>query len=325
MTRPQEKRIAREAAEWVVKFDSPDFAARDVRAFRRWIARSPEHRAAFEHASRTWHQLDLLAKLEAFPLPANDSAPRVDRRAVLIGASAGVLALGAAGYVALGAGAALAYETGVGEVREITLSDGTRVVLNAASEIEARVSHERRSARLVTGEALFIVAERTDIFEIDTPRGKISTRAGEILVKALTSSVRATLLSGAAVASSGGLFRSNASVAVDGHSEIILADAAPAEAALASDMALRRTLWREGQLAFDDTPLSEAADDVARQTGARFSFADPALADLRIGGLIDARDLDAFLLLLRTNLAINAEPSADGAILLSSMATLSSP
>ncbi len=75
MTSPREKRIGREAADWVVKFDGVEFDARDVRAFRRWLTKSEDHRAAFELASRTWHKLDLLARLEGFDLPANDDAP----------------------------------------------------------------------------------------------------------------------------------------------------------------------------------------------------------------------------------------------------------
>ena len=68
-------------------------------------------------------------------------------------------------------------------------------------------------------------------------------------------------------------------------------------------------------LAFDDTPLSEAVADVTRQSGVRFSFADPALADLRVGGLVRADDLDAFLALLTNNLAIASERRDDEIIL----------
>ena len=50
-------------------------------------------------------------------------------------------------------------------------------------------------------------------------------------------------------------------------------------------------------------------------------FADPALANLRVGGLIRADDLDAFLALLRNNLAINSERRGDE-IMLTTTATL---
>ena len=68
-------------------------------------------------------------------------------------------------------------------------------------------------------------------------------------------------------------------------------------------------------------PSPRAVADVTRQSGVRFTFSDPALADLRVGGLVRADDLDAFLTLLNNNLAVRSE-RRDGEIVLSSTATL---
>ena len=179
---PKEKRIGREAADWVVKFDGVQFDARDVRAFRRWLAKSEDHRAAFELASRTWHKLDLLARLEAFDLPVNDDAPMISRRALAAGA--GVLAIGIGSYVALSGSNAEAFETGIGERREVELADGTRVLLNAKSRIEVRIGENRREARVTAGEALFSIAESTagvllDRNAVRGNRGRKRRRAGE--------------------------------------------------------------------------------------------------------------------------------------------------
>ena len=70
-------------------------------------------------------------------------------------------------------------------------------------------------------------------------------------------------------------------------------------------------------LAFDNTTLAEAAADVTRQSGVSFVFADPALAQLRVGGFIRADDLDAFLALLRDNLAVSSERHGDEVTLFS--------
>jgi transmembrane sensor len=322
MTAARENRIRREASEWVVKFDGVDFHAGDVRAFRRWLSKSDDHRAAFAAASRTWNQLDLLSKLEAFPLPAND-AVAVDRRALLVGGAAGAISIGVAGYVVMGAGPAEAYETGVGEVREVRLSDGTSVVLNAATRIEARVAREERSVRVIRGEALFTIAERANqTFSISTTSGGVDAASGQVLVKVLADGARVSLMSGSARAWRAGLLSENGSINAESGSEVELGRGDVHVSRVDAPVLSRRMLWRDGRLAFDDTPLSEAVDDVSRHTGARFAFADPALRDLRIGGLIDARDLDAFLLMLRENLAIDAERGSDGAIMLSSNATL---
>jgi transmembrane sensor len=322
MTGARENRIRREASRWVVKFDG-EFHAEDVRAFRRWLAHSEDHRAAFEHASATWNQLDLLSRLEAYPLPANDTAARsVDRRVLLGGGAVAVAALGI-GVYALGSGAAEAYETGVGEVRDIALSDGTNVTLNASTRVETRISSESRAARVVRGEALFVISERGDQpFSISTDAGGVEATNGEVLVKVLPDGVRVSLMSARGRAWRAGLISRPSAVAIDAHSDIELGrgdlSVAPIELALLP----RRTLWREGRLAFDDTPLSEAVADVSRHTGARFGFADPALGRLRIGGLIDARDLDGFLLMLSQSVGVGARRRGDGVIELSSTAPL---
>ncbi len=317
MTGEEPTRIELEAAEWVVLFDTPDWDARDVRRFRRWMAKSDTHREAFVGASETWHELDLLARLEAFPIAANDDAPPfASRRTLLVTLGAGALALGLTGYVALAPGDAEAIETGVGEVRDVSLSDGTQLVLNASSRVEAG----DRRARVVRGEALFVVRSGETPFVVTTPFGQIECEAGEILAKVLADHARVSLLSGVAAGRQRALLSARETPRLEAHNEIVLGRERIDVTPVASAPLLRRTLWREGQLAFDDALLAEAVEDVGRQTGARFEFADPALGELRVGGLIRANDLDGFLLLLRENLAIDAT-RRDGVIALSSTAT----
>lgn len=320
MTSPRETRIGREAADWVVKFDGVEFDARDVRAFRRWLAKSEDHRAAFQLASRTWHKLDLLARLEAFDIPANDDAPMISRRALAAGA--GVVAVGIGSYVALSSGNAEAFETGVGERREIDLADGTRVLLNASSRIEARIREDRREARVTAGEVLFTIAESgAGLFSIATPSGAIEAASGEILVKLLPEGARVALLSDGARASRRTWLGGSAPITADASSEIVFARETVEVDSVSADQLERRLSWRDGMLAFDNTTLAEAAADVTRQSGVSFVFANPALAELRVGGLIRADDLDAFLELLRNNLAVNSERRGDE-ITLTTTATL---
>lgn len=323
MTSPREKRIGREAADWVVKFDGVEFDARDVAAFRRWLAKSEDHRAAFQLASRAWNQMDLLARLDAFDLTADHAPPSLNRRTALAASlGAGALAVGIGGYVAFSGGSAEAFETGIGEQREVDLADGTRVLLNASSRLEARIRDDRREARLLAGEALFTIAmSGAGVFLIATPSGEIEAAGGEILVKLLPEGARIALLSDGARASRRTWLGQSSPVTASANSEIVFGREDVAVDASTAEQLARRTLWREGMLAFDNTPLSEAVADVTRQSGVRFAFADPALADLRVGGLVRADDLDAFLQLLRNNLAINTE-QRDGEILLSPTATL---
>lgn len=322
MTSPREKRIGREAADWVVKFDGVEFDARDVAAFRRWLAKSEDHRAAFQLASRAWNQMDLLARLDAFDLTADQAPSSLSRRTALAASlGAGALAVGVGGYVAFSGGSAEAFETGVGEQREVDLADGTQVLLNAGSRLEARIRDDRREARLLAGEALFTIAEsNAGLFSIATPAGEIVAASGEVLVKLLPDGARVALLSDGARASRRTWIGQSSPIAAAANSEIVFRREDVVIDASTAERLSRRMLWREGMLAFDNTALAEAAADVTRQSGVRFIFADPTLGDLRVGGLIRAGDLNAFLALLRDNLAVNSDRDGDE-ITLSSTAT----
>lgn len=220
--------------------------------------------------------------------------------------------------VAFSGGSAEAFETGVGERREVDLADGTRVLLNASSRLEARIREDRRQARLIAGEALLTIAESdAGVFSISTPSGEIEAASGEILVKLLPEGARVALLSDGARASRRTWLGGSAPVAADASSEIVFAGETVEVDAVSADQLARRLSWRDGMLAFDNTTLAEAAADVTRQSGVSFVFADPALADLRVGGLVRADDLDAFLELLRNNLAVNSERRGEEIILTS--------
>lgn len=311
------KRIALEAAAWVVKFDGVEFDARDVTRFRRWLQKSDAHRAAFEAASRTWDKLDLLSKLEAFPLPAHpEPAPRLGRRELIGLSSAGAAALAIGGYAALSGGRAEAHETAIGELREFSLQDGTHVWLNADSRLETR--SDARAARLVRGEALFAIAPSASVpFSISAPGGGVDALGGEVLVKILPAGVRVSLLSDPGRVRRRGFLSDDARTIAEARSEIELGGGGVAVAPADSALLSRRLSWREGRLAFDNTTLAEAAADVARHSGRRFTFADPRLAELRVGGLINAGDVDGFVMLLHQNLGVSARNGADGLIVLS--------
>ncbi len=317
-------RAEQEASEWIVRLDGPDVSLADHNAFRRWLAAKPENQPAYEALARTWDRLDLLKTLEndgGLDLAAEEleRRPLASRRALLAGLGVGAAGIaGFAGYAALAPSPALAYETGVGEQQTLTLSDGTSVVLNAASRIEVSVNDDRRLARLVAGEALFDIAPGAGLaFHIETPFGEVRALAAAVVVKILSAGVRATLIEGAAIAQRDSFLGPTQRVELAPATEVVLdrggVEQRPAEA----NVITRRVSWRNGLLAFDGETLLEASGDVERQTGVRFVFAEPALAEIPVGGLVQAGDLDAFLLLLRENLAIEAVRGREGVITLS--------
>jgi transmembrane sensor len=189
-------------------------------------------------------------------------------------------------------------------------------VLNARSRARAVYSERQRLVLLDQGEALFDVArDPKRPFVVKTEFGSIHVVGTSFVVKVRADSVRATVLRGlveARAANGAGRRRVEARAS----EEIVLARGAVHSESVTPETVALRTAWRQGMLAFDGETLREACADVERQTGVHFAFADKAIGELRLGGVIHADDADAFTDLLRNNLRVASERRADGSVLL---------
>lgn len=311
------------ASRWLVRLESPDVSLDDHRRFRAWLDASPDNRAAYEALSRTWDRLDALKSVPREPVRR-----AVSRRTLAL-ASLGAIAAVFAGFLILrgietGAPDAI-YATAAGERQTVRLADGTSVELDAGTRIAVRFAADRRDVQLQAGAALFDVAHDADRpFTVETVYGAVRVRGTSFLVKLGPANMRATVLQGVVEGQtrrSGLLSRmtqqADAAPAIArANQELTFASASVTVADIAPQAAERRLAWRDGMLAFDGETLREAVAEVERQTGTHFAFADPALAELRVGGYISASDSAAFTNLLRDSLGIDAEPGPGGVILL---------
>lgn len=318
-----------EASRWLVRLESPDVSFDDHRGFRAWLDASPDNRAAYDALSRTWDRLDALKGVPREPKPAAITRPAIGRRAVAFASLAAVAAVFAGFLILRGMGAdapaAVIYATGFGESETVRLADGSTVELDAGTRIAVRFEADRRDVRLHQGAALFDVAHDAGRpFTVETAYGAVRVRGTSFLVKVGPASMRATIIEGSVEGEvrrrgllSGLSHNSVGAPAVARANQELTFEAASVTVAdIGPQMAQRRLAWREGMLAFDGETLAEAAAEVERHTGTRFAFAEPALADLRVGGYIDARDSAAFTRLLRESLDIGAEARADGVVVL---------
>lgn len=87
----------------------------------------------------------------------------------------------------------------------------------------------------------------------------------------------------------------------------------PAPEAMPEDEVETRLAWRVPRIRFADTPLSEAVAVFNRYSSSRLVL-DPALAELRIGGVVRADNTDSFLRLLKNEFGIARETDAGGTV-----------
>jgi transmembrane sensor len=172
--------VHEEAAGWFMRLQGEGAAADDWAAFERWLAEDPGHARAYEQLERLWIELDdhapALARALA-PAEQPDRRPRIApargrtmTRRLWIATAGGAIAAGLAAAIVLqpppGPGAwqdgATSYQAPAGQVRQISLADGTKVHLNAGSRIAVRMDRDARRVTMADAEAAFDVPRDPD-------------------------------------------------------------------------------------------------------------------------------------------------------------------
>ncbi|WZB69888.1 FecR domain-containing protein [Achromobacter xylosoxidans] len=157
---PADPAIARRAAEWMARLWSDDASEQDRADCARWRAQHPDH-------ERAWQTLlafeDKLAGVQ--PQAGGHALRRAvsgtgRRRAMrLLGLGA---LLAGSGYALRGTdawrGVTADYHSGTGEIRALTLPDGTRLTLSTGTAIDLRFDANARLVVLLAGEILVATA-----------------------------------------------------------------------------------------------------------------------------------------------------------------------
>jgi transmembrane sensor len=190
------------------------------------------------------------------------------------------------------------YTTAIGELRSITLEDGSVVDLNTSSTLRTHFTAKQRTVELLRGEAVFKVAKNPQRpFLVATGSTEIVAVGTQFNVYARDARTVVTVLEGRVrVTDKAPSNRTSATTAVvnqplelsPGEQAVIAPHRPIARVKLAD--ATPVTSWTERRLIFEDTPLSAAADEFARYNTRMIRIEDPKLRDLRVTGVFDATD-----------------------------------
>ncbi len=324
------------AGDWHVRRQQPGWSSADERALNAWLAEHASHGEALERVGRAWREA---AQLKAmFPaaygtaaraaVPAGTAparlAPPARRREPgwLRGpALASACALALAAVVGYGwhrwdntAAYAVDVATGPGELRSLVLPDGSKVALNANSQLQVRYYPRRRETVLARGEAFFKVAPAaTRPFTVASGSHQVrvvgtafNVRSGppafEVQVQQGRVEVRSTAEAGAAVLAMG----PGTGLAIDAVSGRRRESAVPAEAIAE---------WTSGQIYFKRQPLALVAGELSRYLDQAVEVEGAALQSLPVSGLLALKDPERFLLALPSVAEVRVQQREGGWII----------
>jgi transmembrane sensor len=292
-----DNRIDAEAAEWTARLDAAALDLAIQQQLHEWLEADPRRLGAFIRARARWADLDRLGALAAgrTQLPAEQSTFRWNRRSVLA-AGLGGLTAGVLGWVALRP-TTESYRTEVGEMRRVTLSDGSTLVLNTDSEVRIRFEAERRDVYLLRGEGLFEVAHDVQRpFIVLTESVRVRAVGTVFAVRLRGEEVKVTVSEGIVE-----LARESQTAAslppqrIAANQQSIVIPAMPSRVEEVTREAVRRRLaWLDGKVAFDGESLGEAVAEINRHSHRAIVIDDAQLSAQPIVGVFRATDAQGF-------------------------------
>lgn len=280
------------AAVWLARLREPSASPDDREAFERWLAADPSRRIAYARAERLWRRLELPAA--TVQRKSADRKPAVPRtRRLGVGLAAALVAVGIFGPWSLGWGDMVLarlqadYATTVGTRSDISLADGSRIVLDSDSAVAVQITAQERRVSLLRGRARFEV--RRDAgrpFHVDTPSGTVT----------VTGTVFDVLLSGSAALVS--LEEGRVEMRADGQpvgAPTVLTPGQEARfgpAGVSVPKRFDRTIqdaWLKDQIVFRDAPLSRVVAELDLYYPGRIVIADEAAASRKLSGAFSTR------------------------------------
>ena len=331
--------VAREAAQWLVVLSDSECAREEREEFVAWLRLSNLHVEEFLRISELTKSL--ANSRERWP---DDSVADLIERAragnfegvLRIGASGGraaevagpstrgswrayLAAAAASGLVLLAVGVVVGmfdwgsktYVTNVGEMRSITLEDGSVVELNTRSRLRARFTADERRVQLIAGEAIFNVAKNphrpfrvwagtTEIVAVGT-QFNVDAHGSTTVVTVLEGRVRVTNKPDIRPSDAGSSrARLDQPIELTRGEQAVIARHRPLVHVAEADTA-RVTAWTERRLFFDEATLTNVAAEFARYNDKVIRINGDVLAAKRISGVFNSTDQSSFIEFLRTH------------------------
>jgi transmembrane sensor len=203
--------------------------------------------------------------------------------------------------------------------RTDTLSDGTRVTLNANSRLSVAFTRRSRALTLLKGEAHFEVAKDSERpFRVRAGRTEVIAVGTVFDVDKQADETKVTLLEG----------RVDVRAVSDvGSDNIVVATLRPAQQlSLAEDGHVLSqkpvtsvdsvTAWQRGLISLDDTTLSDALAQINRYSTVMVTIADSSLATRRVSGVFRVGDTKAFVSAVEQYFGLKATWKTDQSVVL---------
>jgi transmembrane sensor len=284
------------AADWTARLDRGPLSEVETAALELWLGGDIRRRGALLRAgaiARLSESAQALGpQFDPVRFASPTTRPVMSRRGLLAWAGAGGAAVASCAVLGINAAAAGAITTGLGEVRLVTLDDGSTIMLNTQSSVKVRYSQRLRHVEVLYGEAYFtIVRDALRPFVVDGAGTSLLATRAAFRVRKLSGRPVDVLVDqgGVSIGAAGNPVVMQAGTRITIPS-FAIGGPAPKPQTISTDLVTRELAWREGKIAFEGERLDQAAAEFARYSRTRIVIRDAALGREPVTGLFSASD-----------------------------------
>lgn len=283
--RKNDKQVREKAVDWLLRLEAEPDDQDLADACMRWRQKDRRNDQAFQKAVRAFGDSRVLLRRDIeFARQASQKPDK--RRFGAIALTMLLVVAGAGSFIALDGPMRLRADvmSAYDEMPIIRLSDGSTVHLNAHSALKVEIDNTQRRIELLRGEAYFEVApDPNRPFTVAAANGETVALGTAFDVNLTDNGVDVTVTSHAVE------IRSTPSPSLrleQGFSarydDSGFGPATPSAPELAAP-------WRHGRLIFENRPLAQVVDEIARHLPGKVLITSVALAERRISGTFDLK------------------------------------
>ena len=310
-----------QASLWAARLDGSELSANDRASLDAWLANNPVRRELLssycQFSADLEQKLPVIAAATALDLAAARRPHAIRWGRWIAGASlAAAAAIAFMVWINPSRDFASNVVTPVGQRQSLTLADGTRVDLNAQTNLHIDISGDHRRVLLASGEAFFAVhKDPSRPFIIETPAGSVRVTGTQFDVRTeTTSALEVTVLEGSVQANPSDLAGGTSTPYALTAGDQLSAGTDGVTVHQLSHGAVEDSLaWRQGQVVFDRVPLQAAVARFARYHGRGITVAAD-VAEIRVGGRYSLDDLEGFLSFIEEDLHLRVSRETNGTV-----------
>lgn len=331
------------AEEWLIFIYSGDAREDDLARFHRWLDEDPIHMATYRRVERQWRNLVMDAAYSdvkhdladdstnvVVPLDFGDNRSRKSARQSLkarprknlFGLAAGMAAVfiaGILGFLIVGLPESGRYVTTPGEIKTVTLADGSEIILGGDSVMKTTFLRNQRNVQLLSGGAYFKVSPDSDRpFRVKVSDVAVTVVGTSFDIRKNPDDVRVSVEEGhvrvSPVHKLPFFDNPKGVVMLNSGDQVTASKTAGVGKVTRFDPEV--TLgWSQGYLVYKDEKLSDLIAEVNRYRRDKIRLADPALGAISVSFIMPIDDTDRLLEVLTRNEKLHIERSSSEVVL----------